>query len=130
MDRVRIMVTGGRDWTDAEAIAEALMMVQITEAGPFVLMHGDCRDKKTGEPCGADAIADRLAREMDWVVEKYPADWYNLGLAAGGIRNTAMVARRPDLVLAFPMPRSRGTWDAVNKARMAGIRVVVDRRHQ
>jgi hypothetical protein len=32
-----------------------------------------------------------------------------------------MVDLGADLCLAFPMPRSRGTWDCVRRAKKAGI---------
>lgn len=57
--------------------------------------------------------------------------WYHR--AAGGMRNQDMV----DVVatggpgsafLAFPCPKSRGTWDCCTRARRAGLPVHVSRR--
>jgi hypothetical protein len=59
-----------------------------------------------------------------WLVV-HAADWSRHGRAAGPIRNAAMLARRPERVLAFPGPESRGTWDLVRRARRLGIPVEV-----
>lgn len=111
---MRIMVTGGRDWSDEATIRSALAEF----SGDVTLIHGAC-------PWGADAIADRVARELGFRVVEFHADWSKHGPAAGPIRNAAMARSRPDVVLAFPTPRSRGTWDAVHRARKAGIDVRV-----
>lgn len=36
-----------------------------------------------------------------------------------------MVQEKPDLVLAFPSPKSIGTHDTIRKARKQGIKTVV-----
>lgn len=112
------MVTGSRKWTSRLAIEGALTScIERDPAAAMTLMHGDCE--------GADRIAASIAKRWCWREEKFPADWVSLGLDAGKIRNSAMIAARPDIVLAFPLKHSRGTWDAVNKAKAAGIPVVV-----
>ena len=112
------MVTGSRGWTDREAISDAMFRV-MRDDEDMVLVVGDC-------PTGADAIAEDIARnELPYAVEKHRADWRRYGIAAGPMRNQRMVDQRPDVCLAFPLDGSRGTWDAVRRARAAGIRVEV-----
>jgi hypothetical protein len=36
-----------------------------------------------------------------------------------------MLTWKPDLVVAFPGPQSKGTWDMVNKAKAAGVETIV-----
>ena len=115
---MRILVTGSRNWTDREAIEEALTGIvapDYTSRGA-VLIHGAAR--------GADRIAHELAREWEgWTVDAYPADWKKHGNRAGPIRNSEMLGAYPDICLAFPLPGSKGTWDMVRKASAAGIEV-------
>jgi hypothetical protein len=121
------MVTGSRDWTDAGKVRSAFRDAQeiaLTrfrqriDSGSVVLIHGDAD--------GLDSIADRVGREeFFWETIPYPADWKQHGKAAGPIRNQQMVDTKPHLVLAFPLPGSKGTWDAVAKAEKAGIPVVI-----
>ena len=120
----RVLVTGSRDWPDETTIRQALAEVWVRDpdfanAQPCAvptLVHGDC-------PTGADAIADSIARELGWHVEKYPADWEHLHKAAGPVRNQQMVDAGADACLAFLMPHSRGTVDCARRAERAGIPV-------
>lgn len=120
---MRILVTGSRNWTDADAVYRALfearMRARIGE--PVVIVHGHC-------PTGADRFADQWATQCvdpDVTVERHPADWAGRGKAAGPARNQRMVDAGADVCLAFPLPGSRGTWHCVQAAERAGIPVQV-----
>lgn len=107
----RILITASRVWASYK-----LMRRAIVAHGPAIVVHGDCR--------GGDKMAARIARSLGWPAEPHPADW-SRGLGAGFDRNQDMVDLGADVCLAFPMPGSRGTWDCVRRARLAGIQVVV-----
>lgn len=127
---MRVMVTGSRRLVNDAPVREAFARLGLCE-----LIHGGCG--------GADLAAARVARELGWRVTAYPARWAECGPecepehqewtwrgtsycpTAGSRRNQEMLDTRPDLVLAFPMPGSRGTLDAVRRARGAGIEVEV-----
>lgn len=112
----RVMVTGSRHWTDEGAVIRALRAAQ-DQLGAFVLVHGAC-------PTGADEIAaDFWGRRGP--VEAHPADWAQHGKAAGPIRNKEMVESGIDLVIAFPLPDSKGTRNAMALAHAAGIQIWV-----
>lgn len=106
---VRAIVTGSRDWLDEEPIRVALSSLPPGST----VVHGGAG--------GADYLAGRIARALGLHVEPHPADWRRYGKAAGGLRNAEMVDAGADLVLAFPLPDSIGTWDLVRKAKAAGI---------
>ena len=36
-----------------------------------------------------------------------------------------MLEWKPDMVVAFPDPESKGTWDMIDKARAAGVNTIV-----
>jgi hypothetical protein len=115
---MRLMVTGSRDWRDGWLICLVLNDFYWQHHGERVtLLHGDQR--------GADTIADAQGRMLGWTTESYPADWKTHGKKAGPIRNAEMIATKPDLVLAFPLPGSKGTWDAIEKAEAASIKVII-----
>lgn len=71
--------------------------------------------------------ADRMAREYWETFQLGPvttieANWKDLGKHAGHVRNGLLVARMPDILIAFPWEGgSSGTWDAIRQARAAGI---------
>lgn len=111
---MRIVVTGGRDYTDRAALFLALDLLhaatRITR-----LAHGNAR--------GADTLADDWARVRRVELQRYPADWDRHRKRAGAIRNRAMLdAERPDVVVAFP--GGRGTADCVRAAGERGIPVL------
>jgi len=109
---VRVLVTGGRDYRDAKAVADALDTVRARYP-TATIVHGAAR--------GADRLADSCARALGLRVEAYPADWTRFGRAAGIIRNQRMLASGVDLVLAFP--GGIGTADMVRRAQKAGVAV-------
>lgn len=120
---MRILITGSRNWNDAAAMQAALakILVEFLE-NPVgtrmpTLVHGDCE--------GADLMAAAWWTALRMPTESHPANWKELGRAAGPIRNQKMVDLGADLCLAFPMPKSRGTWDCVRRAREAGIPVEI-----
>lgn len=114
---MRIMVTGSREWRDIVAIGDALDRVaNNSDDDRHTLLHG-CAS-------GADAIARSLAFAKDWDILDFWPDYARHDFAkANKLRNLEMVASYPDIVLAFPMPGSRGTWHAVDAAKKAGIKV-------
>lgn len=114
---MRILVTGSRNWRDENAIANALIKATNNVIGPHLVMHGGAR--------GADSLAGKIASGFGWWVEVYVADWKTHGRAAGCIRNQVMIERRPDIVLAFLMPDSRGTRDMIRRAEKARVPVQI-----
>lgn len=118
-DRFVVIVTGWRGATaerDGELISAALHPIYLSR-DQVILRHGKC---KYG---GVDLIADGLARAWGWGVEAWPAEERN-GRILGSPRNRAMCAASPraDVVVAFPGPGSRGTWDCLHWAARFGIR--------
>lgn len=111
----RVLVTGGRDYADANRLRLCLDVLHDGE-GVAVVIHGDAR--------GADRLAARWAEDHRVPAIACPARWAVFGKRAGPIRNSAMLSEfAPDLVLAFP--GGAGTADMVAKAHAAGVDVVV-----
>lgn len=108
-----MLVCGGRDFLDVGALNETLdALASVVRVGLII----------EGEAPGADTFAAVWAQTRGVDVARYPADWRAHGKAAGPLRNQRMLNEgKPDLVIAFPTARSRGTWDMVSKARYAGI---------
>lgn len=105
-----VIVTGGRNYADAERIA-----AELTHLAPTKIIHG-------GAP-GADTLAGLWAFKHCVPVTVYRADWKSNGLAAGPIRNELMCRDNQDAtVLAFP--GGRGTANCVMNARAFNMRVI------
>jgi hypothetical protein len=118
---MRVLVCGGRDFTDRYVVARALSAykprgAELLEASEHIIIHGGC-------PTGADKLADEWCDV--WGVRKrvYLPDWQKHGRAAGPIRNRRMLEEgKPDLVVAFR--GGRGTADMVRQAKAAGLKVI------
>jgi hypothetical protein len=109
---MRVLITGGRDFSDRKLLYETLTRLH-SQHKFTALIHGDAR--------GADRLGGEWASSMGIPVEAFPADWKKHGKAAGPIRNATMLKARPDMLVAFP--GGRGTADMVQKAEAAGLPV-------
>lgn len=115
MTKTRLIVCGGRNYTNYSAVMQALN----DHLGPFADLDPVV---VTGGAPGADRLAERAAQELGLKTEVFPADWGKLGRAAGPIRNRQMLDAGSDVVIAFP--GGRGTADMVRAARERGITVI------
>lgn len=107
-----ILVTGSRDWVDEEIIYHALKTYTYNYAYNTVI-HGGAS--------GADAIADKVAKDLKFNVKTFPANWNQYGKRAGYLRNKQMVDLGPDICLAFIKNNSRGATMCAELAINAGI---------
>ena len=112
----RVLVTGSRNWTNRATIKEAMIGVWETAMRPeeMVLVSG-------ANPKGADHIAEQVASDCGWRIERHPAQWDKWGKAAGVRRNTEMVESGVDVCIAFIKDRSKGATNCSQTAMRAGI---------
>jgi hypothetical protein len=122
----RILVTGSREFADRPQMVRALSDASAIPGRDrqLVLRHGGAR--------GADAVADAVWTDWHslyarWLEpEVFMADWNQYGKKAGSMRNTRMLkelaeGEQVDVVLAFPLAKSIGTWDCIRKAEAMKI---------
>ena len=114
---MRILVCGGRDFTDKDLLWKILDEInaenQIVE-----IIHGDAR--------GADSLAGEYARSNRIIETPFPADWEQYGKAAGMIRNKEMIKLNPDLVVSFP--GGKGTQNMESIAIRENVKLIRARR--
>lgn len=129
--KMRVLVTGGRDYADAERVDAVLDYYHAQR--PFsVLIHGAAS--------GADTLASLWATSRNVPTLPFPADWNDLSAppaiiryrrdgtpynaAAGGIRNGRMLREgKPDVCVAFH--GGRGTGDMCQRCHAARPQVPV-----
>jgi hypothetical protein len=110
---LRVLVCGGRDYTDRAAVYDALDRLH-TRRGIAAVIQGMAR--------GADTLAFEWATTHGVQVCSFPAEWNTDGRAAGFLRNRRMIAEgKPDAVVAFP--GGAGTADMIRAATGAGLKV-------
>jgi hypothetical protein len=115
---LRVLISGGRDYKDYQKIYDAL----VAHGGADkigVVIHGGAR--------GADTLAEIACQSLKIPTWPFPIseeDWRTKGYAAGPLRNQQMLDEAaPEILLAFPGPDSRGTWDMVRRTLDAGLPV-------
>jgi|SRR5271157_5180938 len=112
---LRVLICGGRHYADFERIKSDLIALG-GKAAIEVVIHGGAD--------GADCLGALAAQELEIPTIAEHADWKKHGNAAGPIRNQKMLdLYSPTLVLAYPDPESRGTWDMVRRAKKDDIEV-------
>jgi len=110
----RVLVCGGRDYTDRDALYVALDRLHADHRFATVIAGG---------ARGADTLAVQWAEHRGIPTEVYMADWDGLGRKAGPIRNQRMLDEgRPDLVVVFP--GGKGTAGMMALATKAGVEVI------
>jgi hypothetical protein len=110
----RVLITGSRDWNDADLIANELTLLQKQWGSDVTLVSGHCLT-------GADMLCERIALGFDWSIERHPAEWNRYGKAAGPRRNQDMVNLGADICLAFIRNGSRGASGTAKMAEDSGI---------
>lgn len=116
---MRILVTGGRDYNDADFVFAVLDRVHA-KVGITLLIEGGA--------LGADFIAKEWAKSRGVAHETERADWHKYKKSAGHIRNGVMLEKYlPNGVVAFP--GDRGTKDMIEQSLAAGLTVYDPARH-
>lgn len=128
MSAFRLLVTGSRDWSDADTIWQALAEVvrELPANREVLLVSGAC-------PRGADAIAEGWGRGFGATIETHRAEDFGPWPRCGPLRNRHMVSLGADCCLAFigpctssrcrkPRPQpSHGASGCADLAETAGI---------
>lgn len=109
----RVLVTGSRDWENRDAIRQAFLGYDSVPE-ETLLVSGAC-------PTGADAIAEEIAAELGWSIERHPANWNFYGKRAGFVRNSEMVKAGADVCFAFIRNESKGASMTASLAEKADI---------
>jgi hypothetical protein len=111
---MKVLVCGGRDFDNA-ALMRNVFEDNLEGEHITCLIEGGAR--------GADRLARVWAEQHEITVVEFPANWDYLGLAAGQIRNRAMLdIGKPDFVIAFP--GGAGTAGLVREAKKRNIPIL------
>jgi len=114
---MKVLICGSRHFNDYEKLKkDVLDALPVGDYLGATVISGHAR--------GADTLGERLAEDMGWGLAVFPADWKTYGKGAGPIRNAQMLREgKPDVVIAFRGPESRGTQNMIDQATKAGIEV-------
>lgn len=121
MNEVRVIIAGGRDFTDYHKLKTHMnCLLQLLDKSQVEIISGGAK--------GADSLGERYAREFGYKLKRFPADWNKYGKAAGPIRNKEMAlyaAEAKGVLVAFWDGSSRGTYDMITRAEEYGLEVYI-----
>lgn len=110
---MKTAIVGSRTITDYARLLLALDGMEITEV-------------VSGGAAGADALAERWARENNKKLTVMPADWKKYGKSAGMVRN-ADIVKAAEVVIALWDGQSPGTKATISMAERDGKKVKIVR---
>lgn len=110
----RLVIAGSRDFNDYTLLSKTVdkHLKDKVDAAEIVIISGTAP--------GADQLGERYAKEREYKLECYPADWGHYGNAAGPIRNMNM-ADIADDVIVFWDGESSGTKNMIETAKAKNI---------
>ena len=115
----KVVIAGCRNFNNYEQAKLYIdnILSDLRKEHTIVIVSGGAR--------GADKLGERYAKENDFEIEFYPADWTTHGKAAGPIRNREM-AKIADYVICFWDGKSAGTKSMIDYAKKNGkeIRII------
>lgn len=117
MDDIRVIVAGGRDFTDYRLLCNTLNNLLSDKLKQVTIISGTAK--------GADSLGERFAKFNNVKLKQFPADW-SIGKRAGYIRNEQMAkyaAQGKGVLIAFWDNKSKGTKNMINIAKNYGLEV-------
>ena len=114
----KVIIAGSRRFNDYPLLCEKcdILLSQKHQTHDIVVISGTAR--------GADTLGEQYAYERGYSVERFPADWRNLGKQAGIVRNRQM-AEVADALIAFWDGKSHGTEHMITHAKSHDLLVRV-----
>ena len=119
MATLRVIVAGGRGFTDYQGLCKTLDYI-FRKA----LDRGDDVITISGTARGVDEMGERYAATRGLKCERMPANWDRYGKSAGYKRNESM-AKVATHLIAFWDGNSRGTKHMIDIARHEGLTIRV-----
>jgi len=111
---MRVLVCGGRDYTDRDLVYAELDVLHAEYVFETVIAGG---------AGGADTLAIEWAQARGLATQVFAAEWGVLGRRGSALRNARILTEsRPNIVVAFP--GGRETANMVRQAKAAGIWVL------
>lgn len=106
---IRLLVCGSRSIIDKKWVYAQIDEYLKSFAGiPITIIQGEAK--------GVDSLAKRYAIDHNLLHEDYPADWENLGISAGYIRNNTMVNTATHVLVLWD-GASKGSEHSIKLAR-------------
>lgn len=131
MRKIRIIIAGSREFKTDDHYRK---LRETMDAYIKNLNLSEEEEKQisiiSGCASGADTLGEEYAEEKNYWCTNFPADWKNLGKAAGSIRNKQMADYALEEgyeghLVVFWNGTSRGTLNMINIASKLGLKTTI-----
>ena len=112
--KLKVIIAGGRNFSNDKILKQTCD--NILQGQPNIEIVSGAHYK------GADKLGEQYAKERNYQLTKFPANWNTYGRAAGPKRNQQM-ANYADVLIAFWDGKSKGTLNMINEAKRANLSV-------
>ncbi|MGV8946616.1 MAG: DUF2493 domain-containing protein [Lutibacter sp.] len=112
---IKIIIAGGRNFEDYDKLCRVCDDFLKNDSNIEIV---------SGAYKGADLLGELYAKERNYPIKQFPADWRRYGKSAGQKRNVEM-AIYADALIAFWDGKSKGTKNMIDLATQAGLKVMV-----
>lgn len=117
-----LVIAGTRSFNDYSLLSAVLdQYIPTLGVKDITILSGHGHPSKDAK--GADYLGEQYAKEHDYPVSIFPANWDKFGRAAGPIRNSVM-AKQADGLVIFWNQRSRGSPSIMNEARKRSLPIL------
>ncbi|MCI2230298.1 DUF2493 domain-containing protein [Polaribacter sp. MSW13] len=113
---MKLIIAGSRNFTNYQKLK--------TVCNQFLQNQTDIEIVSGAHYKGADKLGEQYAKEKEYPVTKFPANWNRYGKAAGPKRNLQMV-NYADALIAFWDGKSRGTLNTIKLAKQKGLTIKI-----
>lgn len=117
MTNFRVIIAGSRTFNDYSILKKFCDHVLQNKCGIIIV---------SGKAKGTDTLGEKYAKEKNYPIAEFPADWESYGKSAGYIRNEEM-AKYADALIAFWDQKSKGTKHMIDLAKKYSIPVKIYR---
>lgn len=110
---MKVIIAGGRDFNNYKYLCQKVDKILSKQINVEIV---------SGVANGADKLGEMYAKDRDFSIIKFPADWDTFGKSAGYRRNAEM-AEYADALIAFWDGKSRGTKHMIDLAKSKNLKV-------
>ena len=110
----RVIIAGGRKFNNYSLLKEKCDNILSNVNDRIAIVCGCAY--------GADLLGEKYAKEKDYIVHYYPANWKLYGKGAGMIRNKEM-AENAEALIVFWDGESKGTKNMIEIAKNKNLKV-------
>jgi hypothetical protein len=110
---MKVIIAGGRDFDDYDLLCEKCDKI-LSRQTEIEIVSGRAR--------GADQLGERYAKERNYPIKMFAADWNRYGKRAGYIRNEDM-ANYGDGLILFWNGISKGSEHMLNTAKEWNLKI-------